>query len=173
MKFLVACTPNGAICFISPVYVGSISDVELTCTCGFLTALEDKPGIAIMADKGFTIKDMLQKLKIDLNLPPFLKRQRQVSPEQVEAGRKIASVRIHVEQAIGGMKTFSILKGPIPLSMARLTNQIVFVCGLLTNFQPALLPLSNEPSDSDSDEHVEKYFKEHSDCDSESDLNVQ
>lgn len=29
-KFLVACTPNGAVSFISPLYVGSISDVERT-----------------------------------------------------------------------------------------------------------------------------------------------
>lgn len=29
-KFIVACTPNGAISFVSPLYVGSISDVELT-----------------------------------------------------------------------------------------------------------------------------------------------
>ena len=29
-KFLVACTPNGAISFVSPLYVGAISDVELT-----------------------------------------------------------------------------------------------------------------------------------------------
>ena len=41
-KFLVACTPNGAICYISPLYVGSISDVELTRTSGFLDKLQDK-----------------------------------------------------------------------------------------------------------------------------------
>ena len=30
-KLLVGCTPNGAICFLSPLYyVGAISDVELT-----------------------------------------------------------------------------------------------------------------------------------------------
>ena len=29
-KFLIACTPNGAIRDVSPVFVGSISDVELT-----------------------------------------------------------------------------------------------------------------------------------------------
>ena len=34
-KFLVACTPNGAISFISPVFVGSISDVELNYTFWF------------------------------------------------------------------------------------------------------------------------------------------
>ena len=50
---------HGAICFISPAYVGSISDVEPIYQSGFLTTLEDKPGIAIMADRGFKIKDML------------------------------------------------------------------------------------------------------------------
>ena len=64
VKFLVACTPNGAVCFISPVYVGSITDVQLTRISGLLTALEDKLGISIMADRGFTIKDMLKELKL-------------------------------------------------------------------------------------------------------------
>ena len=31
-KFLIAVTPNGCVSFISPLYVGSISDVELTGT---------------------------------------------------------------------------------------------------------------------------------------------
>ena len=106
VKFLVACTPNGGICYISPVYVGSISDVELTRRSGFLTKLEDKPGISIMADRGFTIKDMLKDLGIDLNIPPFLEGRRQLPSTEVEAGRKIALVRIHVEQAIGRMKCF-------------------------------------------------------------------
>ena len=81
-KFLVGCTPNGAICFISPVYAGSISDVELTLISGLLTALEDKPGVSIMADRGFTIKDMLDKLNIDLNIPPFLDGAQQLTEEK-------------------------------------------------------------------------------------------
>ena len=40
-KFFVACTPNGCISFISPLYVGSISDTELTRVSGFLTKLKD------------------------------------------------------------------------------------------------------------------------------------
>ena len=68
MKILVACTPNGVISYISPVYVGSISDVELTRVSGFLSTLEGKQGISIMADRGFTIKDMLK----ELHVPPFL-----------------------------------------------------------------------------------------------------
>ena len=163
-KFLVACTPNGAICYISPVYVGSISDVELVRTCGFLDTLTDKPGISIMADRGFTIKDMLAQLNIELNIPPFLEGQHQLPLQEVDKGRKIASLRIHVERAIGRIKTFSILKETIPLSMARLTNQIVCVCAFLSNFQPALVPLPQQYEESD----VDNYFKLLSECDSSS-----
>jgi len=79
VKFLVACTPNGCICFMSEVYVGSISDVELTKLSGLLEKLDDKPGIAVMADRGFTIKDTLAKLNIELNIPPFLEGRKQLS----------------------------------------------------------------------------------------------
>ena len=41
-KFLIACTPNGAICYVSTVFVGSASDVELTRASGFLTIREEK-----------------------------------------------------------------------------------------------------------------------------------
>jgi hypothetical protein len=119
-KFLIACTPNGAVSYVSPLYVGSISDVELTRISGFLTKLEDKPGISIMADRGFTVKDMLETLGIDLNIPPFLDGRQQLPYEEIEAGRTIASLRIHVERAIGRIKTYKILKSTIPLSMARL-----------------------------------------------------
>ena len=49
-KLLIACITNGAISYISPLYIGSISDVELTKTCGFIEELEGKTGISIMAD---------------------------------------------------------------------------------------------------------------------------
>ena len=44
---LVACTPNGAISFMSP---GSISDVQLTICSGFLETLKDKPRIWQIGD---------------------------------------------------------------------------------------------------------------------------
>ena len=121
VKFLVACTPNGAICF---VFVGSISDVELTRTSGLLDALKDKPGVSIMADKGFTVRDQLSEINVGLNIPAFL-NEKQLSAEDVEKGRKISSLRIH---AIARIKTFQIFKGTIPISMARLANQIIFIC---------------------------------------------
>ena len=69
---MIACTPNGAVCYISPLYVGSISDVELTRVSGFIQKLEGRSGISRMADQEFTIKDMLHKIGVDLNTPPFL-----------------------------------------------------------------------------------------------------
>ena len=168
VKFLVACTPNGAVSFVSPVYVGSISDVELTRVCGLLTALKDKDGVSIMADKGFTIRDMLEEIHIELNIPAFL-NEKQFTPEAIARGRKIASVRIHVERAIGRIKTFQILKETIPISMARLANQIVFICAFLTNFLPALVPL---PKTSYSEDEVEDYFKQLSDSDSDSEFDM-
>ena len=101
------------------MYVRSISDIELTHASGFLTTLEDKPGISIMADRGFTIKVMLKQLIVDLNIPPWMDDGNYLLKKS--SGRKIASLRIHVEQAIGRMKVYSILKGTIPLSMTRLT----------------------------------------------------
>ena len=110
------------------MFVGSVSDVELTRACGFLTKLEDKPGISIMADRGFTIRDTLKELNIELNLPPFMEGRQQLPAEDVRIGRSIASLRIHVERAIGRIKSFSILKETIPINLSRLINQIVCVC---------------------------------------------
>ena len=80
--------------------------------------------------------------------------RQQLTAQEVRAGREIASLRIHVERAIGRIKNFTILSGTMPISLARLANQIVFVCAYLTNFQPALVP----PTISDVDTNVEGYF---------------
>ena len=129
-KFLIACTctPNGCICFISPLYVGSISDVELTRVSGFLQELEGKDGISVMADHGFTIKDQLKEINVELNIPPFLDGRQQLPADEVKHGRQISSLHIHIERAIGRIKQFAILQGNFPLSMVRQVNQIVCVC---------------------------------------------
>ncbi len=67
---------------------------------GFLTRLQDKAGVSIMADRGFTIKDMLKNINIDLNIPTFMEGRQQLPSKEVEEGRRIAHVRIHVERAI-------------------------------------------------------------------------
>ena len=69
LKALVAVTPSGAICFVSNLYGGNISDRELTKQSGLLDLLE--PGDSVMADRGFTIADMLDVRGVMLNIPPF------------------------------------------------------------------------------------------------------
>ena len=80
------------------MYVGSISDIELGHECDFLSKLEDKPGVSIMADRGFMIQEMLDKLNIKLNVPPFLDERQQFEAMEIVKGRKIASLRIHFER---------------------------------------------------------------------------
>ena len=82
---------------------------------------------------------MLKPLNIELNLPPFMEGQ-QLRASEVQEGRRFASLRTHVERAIGRLKNYTILKGTLPNSMARLANQIVCVCRFLSNFHPALVP---------------------------------
>ena len=66
---LVGCTPNGAICYVSLLFVNSILDVDITRVCWFIDKLDGKEGISIMADRGFTIKDQLEKISVTLNIP--------------------------------------------------------------------------------------------------------
>ena len=61
-----------------------------------------------------------------------------------------------MERAIIRIKEYHILQETIPISLARLTNQVVFVCAFLTNFQPALVPLSSNSSEEEVDEYFEK-----------------
>jgi hypothetical protein len=145
------------VSFISKLYVGSISDVELTKVSGYLDTLKENSGISVMADRGFAIRDCLAKRGIELNLPPFMDGRQQLSSTNVESGRRIASLRIHVERAIGRIKNYSILNGVLPNTSIRLANQIVSVCAWLTNFQPALVP---PPTSSSVEDDVDSYFKQ-------------
>ena len=46
---LIACTPNGAISYISSLYVGSISNVVLTHVPGLISKLPMNEGASVMA----------------------------------------------------------------------------------------------------------------------------
>lgn len=73
----------------------------------------------------------------NLNL---LEDRKQFAAREVEEGRSIATLRIHVERAIGRMKQYKILSGIIRLKMARVADQLVTVVGYISNFHPALVP---------------------------------
>ena len=56
----------------------------------------------------------------------------------------VASVHIHVERAIGRIKTYYILDGTLPNTLGSYASQIVKVCALLTTvLLPLLKPVIN------------------------------
>ena len=137
IKVLIGITPSGVISFVSEAYEGSISDRKLVEECGLLQKLE--PGDEVMADKGFTIQDLLVPFGVRLNMPPFLQSHTQMPASDVFATRKIARLRVHVERAIGRIKDYRILQGTLPASMWDSFSNTIYVCCMLTNFGPPLV----------------------------------
>ena len=133
-KALVCVTPAGVVSFISKLYGGNISDRELTIKSGILNLIE--PGDSIMADRGFTIADLCEAKGARLNIPP-MKTKDQFTEAELLTTRRIASLRIHVERAIGRIKNYKILND-IPITIARVADQIFYVCAILSVFNPPL-----------------------------------
>lgn len=137
LKALVGISPKGGFTFIGQLYTGSISDREIVERSGFLN-LPFSKGDTVMADKGFTIDDILP-LGVSLNIPPFLGMSEQMSAEDVIATQEIASLRIHVERAINKVKNFRIFDGVIPFTYFGVVNQMWCVCAMLCNMHDPLI----------------------------------
>ena len=117
-------SPAGQITFISELYTGRISDREITKRSGFLDLPFDG-NRSVIADKGFTIKDLFP-VGVSLNIPPFLGSSAQM-PADVVKTQEITSLRIHVERAIDKIKNVRICErreSVIPLKLMDLANQM-------------------------------------------------
>ena len=136
-KSLIGIAPHGPITFVSNLYSGNVSDVELTKSCGILHLLE--PGDTVMADKGFTVEKVLAERNVNLLIPHFLSSRSKFSKQQVAENDAITTYRVHVERAIRRVKENRIFHGIIPLSLLGSVNQIWAVCCLLSNFRPPLM----------------------------------
>ena len=138
-KLLLSISPDGSVTFVSDLYEGSITDRDIVEQSGLPNLLEE--GDSVMADKGFTIQDLLAKRGVKLNIPPFRTTAcRQMAPEDVSSTQKIAAVRIHVERAMKRLKDFRLLQGTIENALWDLFSEIIFVAAMLCNWQPGLCP---------------------------------
>ena len=124
LKALIGITPSRAVCFVSDLYGGNISDKKLTAGCGILKLLES--GDTVMADRGFTIKDIFPA-GVTLNVPPRLNETGQLMENERVTTRRIASIRIHVERAIERVKDYQILHS-IPNTIHNSVNQLFCMC---------------------------------------------
>ena len=126
MEALVGISPNGAFTFVSKLWTGRVTDKKITVECGILKLLEK-------GDRRFDIADILPS-GVTLKIPPFKGQKDQLTAEESEETARIASVRIHVERAIGRLNNYHLLNGVLPLSLAPVSDQIFTVCCCLTKF---------------------------------------
>ncbi|KAI2650564.1 DNA transposase THAP9 [Labeo rohita] len=134
-KGLIGIAPCGVITFVSKLYTGSISDIEITRQSQILQLLQPEDGV--MADKGFQIEKMLSQVGATLIIPP-LKTSNQLSTEDTQKTQAIARLRILVERVIRRVKEYHIWDGLVPLSMAGSVNQLWAICCVLSNYQGPL-----------------------------------
>ena len=138
MKVILGVTPDGMVNFITRVWGGRASDRKIfqSDNGNFLPLLE--PNDVIMADKGFTVGDLLP-VGVGLNLPPFVKADKQMTAQELSDTQTIATPRIVVEMKMEQLKNYRILQGVFNLSEAALAEQIVVLCAAATNLQKPLL----------------------------------
>lgn len=147
-KFLCSCSPHGVINFISRAYGGRITDQEIVQHSGFLDVLQ--PNDLILADRGFTVEDLIGLKGARLRTPAFKGPRAQLTQNEVEQSRVVSNARIHIERVIAHLKdTYTILRGPIntfnmsgnPDEDFAFIDKIVVVCCCLLNTLPGIIPL--------------------------------
>jgi len=90
-------------------------------------------GDAVMVDQKFTIGDVHEPINVTLNIPPRVEDPLgQLTEQDCIETHRIASVRAHIEHAIGQIKNYHILH-LILNSMHSNANQVfLFVHSLIT-----------------------------------------
>ena len=100
-KVLIGVSPSGMVTFVSRLWGGHASDRHITDQDSLMAILE--PGDTIMADKGFTVGDLLPP-GIALNMPPRIPGIRQMTSKEFFQTQSIASARIVVEMEMEQIK---------------------------------------------------------------------
>ena len=147
VKFLIGIAPQGVITFISKGWGGRVSDRYLTENCGILDHL--LPGDQILADRGFTIQEIVALKQAEIKLPSFTRGKKQLSKLEVDSSRTLSRVRIHVERVIGLLRQkYTFLESTLPINMIMcndryelsVIDKIVIVCCALCNCCESVIP---------------------------------
>ena len=139
VKLLVGITPGGGFNFISKAYPGSTSDKEITLRSDIHNPMMWEKEGTLMAERGFTIQEYTDVLKVELIVPAFLHGRDQLSGSEIIKTQQIANERIHVERMIQRLKCFHIFDRVLPLTVVGSINQIITACALVCNFQDPII----------------------------------
>ncbi|XP_047034147.1 uncharacterized protein LOC124640422 [Helicoverpa zea] len=140
IKYLVSCTPNGLVNYISPGYGGRITDTCLVESCDFIKCLQ--PGMCVMADRGFKhVEPYLRKQGVQLVRPPSVTTGSKLSKNEARETKKIASLRIHVERVIRRLREFNMLKphACINSNLVKVLDDVITIACCLINLQDSLI----------------------------------
>lgn len=137
VKFLVGISVYGSISYISEAFEGSISDKAIFTESDITKFLNE--GETIMADRGFTIREEVDSLKLHLVIPPFLGVRGKLSKAEVQLTKDIARARVHVERAINRIKAFRIFAKTLPVTLLPMVSQISKIVAFLVNFQSPIV----------------------------------
>jgi hypothetical protein len=135
-KVLIGVTPSGMVTFISRLWGENVSDRHIVQHDAFLPKL--CPGDVIMADKGFTVEDLLPA-DVGQNMPPRVSTKKQMSHVEFFKTNSIASAGIVVEMKMEQIKSYNILNSSLPISEVHLSEQMILICTSLTNLLPLFL----------------------------------
>ena len=129
---MILSNPQRKILYVSHCWVGKTHDYRM-----FKEEFPPEQAwikdFQVRVDLGFLglEKDYVCK---ELLLPHKKKKKQELSAEQKQENKLLASERIEVEHAIGGMKRYRILSERLRVQDVKLYNVILGVCAGLWNF---------------------------------------
>ena len=116
------------VCFLSHTYEGKASDKSLAELVGSTVP----PGSSLYQDRGFQ-GFCLQGVTIVQ--PKKKPRGGELTPPEKATNRRISSIRIRIEHAIGGVKRYRIVKDKIRLLKDGIRDAVMETCCGLHNFR--------------------------------------
>ena len=139
LKLLVGIVPGGEFSFVSSAFPSSFSDKGITVESGLFNPNLWEPGNELMEDHGFTVEEYLTPLGVKLIIPLVFKERSQFNEQEIVKSQQIANERIHFQKMIQQLKCYHTFDRVIPLNMTSSLNQIISVCGILSNFKEPIL----------------------------------
>jgi hypothetical protein len=121
-------TESCHVCFLSHTYEGKASDKSLAELAGYTLP----PGSYLYQDRGFQgfcLQD------VTIVQPQKKPCGGELTPPEKANNRRISSIRIRIEHAIGGVKRYRIVKDTIRLLKDGIRDTIMETCCGLHNFR--------------------------------------